>query len=82
MTHISQVLIVLSTGEYNTMQLISLVTSVLSLSWGAARSFLIMRPADKADPNPEAMTILLSIWPWMLVCNALMLMLPHSRIFV
>ena len=57
----------LSTGQYTNTQLFSLVTSVLSLSWGAARSFLIMRPADKADPDPDVMTVLLRIWPYMLV---------------
>ena len=59
--------IVLSTGQYTNTQLFSLVTSILSLSWGAARSFLIMRPADKADPDPDVMTVLLRIWPYMLV---------------
>ena len=58
--------IVLSTGQYSNTQLFSLFTSVLSLSWGAARSFLIMRPSDKADPDPEMMTVLLRIWPYKL----------------
>ena len=60
-------LIVLSTGQYNNTQIFSLFTSVLSLSWGAARAFLIMRTADKADPDPEMMTVLLRIWPYKLV---------------
>ena len=57
----------MSTGQVTYTQGISLCTSVLSLSWGAARSFLIMRPADKADPDPDVMTVLLRIWPYMLV---------------
>ena len=55
--------IILSTGQFSKTQIASLVTSVLSLSWGAARSFLIMRPAGKADPDPLFMTVLLRIWP-------------------
>ena len=61
-----QVAIVLSTGKLNGTQIFSLITSVMSLSWGAARSFLILRPADKADPDPELMTVSLRIWPYML----------------
>ena len=63
----TQVFIVLSTGQYSNTQLISLFTSVLSLSWGAARSFLIMRIAETADPDPEFATTGLRIWPYMLV---------------
>ena len=67
----SQVAIVLSTGKLNGTQIFSLITSVISLSWGAARSFLILRPADKADPDPELMTVSLRIWPYVLdlVCS-------------
>ena len=28
---------------------------------------MIMRTADKADPDPEMMTVLLRIWPYKLV---------------
>ena len=59
--------IVLSTGKISKTQIFSLVTSVLSLSWGASRAFLIMRTADKADPDPEITTVALRIWPLMLV---------------
>ena len=55
--------IILSTGQFSKTQIASLITSVLSLSWGAARSFLIMRPPGKADPDPQFMTVLLRIWP-------------------
>ena len=67
----SQVAIVTCTGKLNGTQIFSLITSVMSLSWGASRSFLILRPADKADPDPELMTVLLRIWPYVLdlVCS-------------
>ena len=66
-----QVAIVLSTGQFNGTQIFSLITSVMSLSWGASRSFLILRPADKADPDPELTTVSLRIWPYVLdkVCS-------------
>jgi len=64
---VTQVLIVLSTGQYTKTQIISVITSVLSLSWGAARSFLIMRTADKADPDPDFTTVIIHIWPLCLV---------------
>ena len=57
----------MSTGKFSKTQIFSLVTSVLSLSWGASRAFLIMRTADKADPDPEITTVALRIWPLMLV---------------
>jgi len=68
---VTQVSIVLSTGQPTWTQIFSLITSVLSLSWGASRAFLILRPADKADPDPETTTVLLRIWPYMLdsVCS-------------
>ena len=64
---LTQVFIVLSTGKISKTQIISLVTSVLSLSWGASRAFLVMRTAGKADPDPELTTVALRIWPLMLV---------------
>ena len=64
-------LIVLSTGQYTKTQIISVITSVLSLSWGAARSFLIMRTADKADPDPDMTTVSIHIWSQGSELNAL-----------
>ena len=61
-----QVAIVTCTGKLNRTQIFSLITSVMSLSWGASRSFLILRPPDKADPDPELMTVLLRILPYVL----------------
>merc|ERR1712223_755096 len=62
---VTQLVIVLSTGEISTTQIISLCVSILSLSWGASRSYLILRPKNKSDPDPKLLTVLLRIWPWM-----------------
>ena len=56
----------MSTGQVTYTQGISLCTSVLSLSWGAARAFMIMRTRDEADPNPEISTLVLRVWPYMI----------------
>ena len=56
-----------STGQYTNTQLFSVATSVLSLSWGAARSFLIMRTKAEADPDPDMATVAVFIWPLTLV---------------
>ena len=56
----------LSTGTPTATQGISLVSSVLSLSWGASRTFMMLRPSDKADADPELITVSLRIWPYVL----------------
>ena len=56
----------MSTGQVTQAQQFSLCTSVLSLSWGAARAFMIMRTRDEADPNPEISTLVLRVWPYMI----------------
>ena len=56
----------LSTGTPTWTQGISLVSSVLSLSWGASRTFMMLRPSDKADADPELITVSLRIWPYVL----------------
>ena len=61
-----KVVIMMSTGQVTYTQGISLCTSVLSLSWGAARAFMIMRTRDEADPNPEISTLVLRVWPYMI----------------
>ena len=61
-----QVVIMLSTGTPTATQGISLVSSVLSLSWGASRTFMMLRPSDKADADPELITVSLRIWPYVL----------------
>ena len=55
-----------STGTPTWPQIISLVSSVLSLSWGASRTFMMLRPSDKADADPELITVSLRIWPYVL----------------
>ena len=30
-----------------------------------SRSYLILRPRNKSDPDPKLLTVLLRIWPWM-----------------
>ena len=66
-----QVVIMLSTGTPTWTQGISLVSSVLSLSWGASRTFMMLRPSDKADADPELITVSLRIWPYVLeqICS-------------
>ena len=61
-----QVVIMLSTGTPTATQGISLISSVLSLSWGASRTFMMLRPSDKADADPELITVSLRIWPYVL----------------
>ena len=61
-----QVVIMLSTGTPNATQGISLVSSVLSLSWGASRTFMMLRPSDKAYADPRLITVSLRIWPYVL----------------
>ena len=58
--------IILSSGTPTATQGISLVSSVLSLSWGASRTFMMLRPSDKADADPELITVSLRIWPYVL----------------
>ena len=60
-------MIIFSTGQYTNAQIFSVITSVLSLSWNAARSFLIMRTADQADADPVIATVLIFVWPLTLV---------------
>ena len=56
----------MSTGQVSYTQGVSLCMSVLSLSWGAARAFMIMRTREEADPNPETATLVLRVWPYMI----------------
>ena len=64
---ITQVVIMLSTGQVTWTQGVSLCTSVLSLSWGASRAFMIMRTKEERDPNPEISTLGLRVWPYMIL---------------
>ena len=35
------------------------------LLYFVSRSYLILRPRNKSDPDPKLLTVLLRIWPWM-----------------
>ena len=35
------------------------------LLYSVSRSYLILRPRNKSDPDPKLLTVLLRIWPWM-----------------
>ena len=48
----TQMIIMMSTGRYTPTQLISVAVSILSLSWGAARAYFILRTRDQSDPDP------------------------------
>ena len=65
----------LSTGQVSYAQGISLCTSVVSLSWGAARAFMIKRTKDEADPDPQVGMLALNVWPFMLVTTVVNLLL-------
>ena len=48
----TQAIIILSTGTATYTQLVSVGISVLSLSWGAARAYFILRSRGQSDPDP------------------------------
>ena len=49
------------------MQQISIVLSLLSLTWGASRGYFIQRLQDAADPNPALGMVVTRVFPLMLV---------------
>ena len=59
---ITQCVIVLSTGRISTIQMISITISVISLTWGAGRSFFIQRQVHLADPDPPAVMVLARVF--------------------
>ena len=63
---VTQFVIILSTGNLEVTQIISIVISVFSLSWAASRGFFIQRPQDLADPDP-ALKMVLRILPLMML---------------
>ena len=63
---VTQFVIILSTGNLEVTQIISIVISVFSLSWAASRGFFIQRPRDLADPDP-ALKMVLRILPLMML---------------
>jgi hypothetical protein len=48
----TQAIIILSTGVATPWQLVSMAISILSLTWGAARAYFILRTRDQSDPDP------------------------------
>ena len=59
--------IVFSTGKVSTGQKVTIPTSIFSLAWASARAFFIQRTEDDSDPDPELLTVLMRVFPWMLV---------------
>ena len=64
---ILQMVIVFSTGKVSTGQKITIPSSILSLAWASARAFFIQRTEEDSDPDPELLTVLMRVFPWMLV---------------
>ena len=63
---VTQLVIILSTGNMSITQIISIIISVFSLSWAASRGFFIQRPKDLADPDP-ALVMVLRVLPLMML---------------
>ena len=70
-----QLVIILSTGRISTAQKVSLPISILSLTMASSRAFFIQRSRDERDPDPALKTLLLYIFPRMLlmVLNSIIL---------
>ena len=62
-----QLVIILSTGRISTAQKVSLPISICSLTIASSRAFFIQRSKDERDPDPEIRTLLLYIFPRMLL---------------
>ena len=63
---VTQMVIVASTGQASTSQVVSICVSLLSLSWGAARAYLLHRSDNLSDPDPPLPMVLLRIFPFKL----------------
>ena len=53
------------TGQISTTQMVTSITSLMSLTWSASRAFFIMRDPDHADADPS-LKMVLPIVPFML----------------
>ena len=62
-----QLVIILSTGRISTAQKVSLPISICSLTIASSRAFFIQRSRDERDPDPAIKTLLLYIFPRMLL---------------
>ena len=62
-----QLIIISNTGQFRWSIIISIVVSLLSLSWGASRTFFMERSEDEADPDPDALMVVLRVFPCMIL---------------
>ena len=60
-------IIFLCTGRISKTQIVSLLISLVSLTWGASRAFFILRNEYDVDPDPNFAMVLLRIFPLMLI---------------
>ena len=70
-----QLIISFSTGHVRWNIILSIIISLLSLSWGASRAFFIERNVDDSDPDPSLEFVGLRVFPWMIlmVSNSLLM---------
>ena len=60
-------IVFLCTGRISETQIVSLMTSLITLTWGASRAYFIQRMEHDADPDPNFAMVFLRIFPFMLV---------------
>ena len=58
-----QLVVIVCTGRITYAQCFSIPSSLFSLSWASSRAFFIQREKDYSDPDPEAKTVLMRIFP-------------------
>ena len=64
---VTQCVIFLCTGKISWIQILSVFISIVSLTWGAGRSFFIQREAHMSDPDPPALMVLMRAFFYMLI---------------
>ena len=64
---VQQLVIGCSTGRFSPSVIIGIVTSLLSLAWGASRAFFLERLEDEVDPDPALPLVAMWIFPLHLV---------------
>ena len=62
-----QLIIIFSTGQASGSQQISIVVSLLSLTWGASRGYFNQRSQNAADPDPALLMVVMRVFPLMFV---------------
>ena len=65
-----QLIIGFSTGHFRWNIIGSIIISLISLSWGASRTFFIERSEDESDPDPSLVMVGLRVFPWMILMVA------------